>query len=146
MNNKIIGDSFMADEMKIYNQISLKGNLSNYSLFIIKETGADFVLSTANVSTGDDDSFDKESRILGFKEVDNGVEHSVLPKNDYRISGKWLKLIKYKGAIIRAIRDANEQYLLFASGQFADELGFKRIPKLGSGIKWVPKSEIEELD
>lgn len=125
--------------------------MGKYSLSILGETQDSFILRHDGSDALSKDSsireeFSAQKVALGFSSVDNGADEKIVNKTDTDVAGKWQKLVSYKGWIIRVIKETDDQYQLLGNGGgIARKLLLDRVGRSKYGLKWVPKSECEDV-
>ena len=160
MNTKLISEGRKMTNLKeLYelavqmSTIQFQGNLATYQLSILGETATSFVIGRMGQITGNDEQFFKEERLLGFTNIDaygqkieRGETQASFSKLDVRISGNWNRLVDYKGWLVRVIDETDTDVRLMTDEPGTSNLGFERVGGSISGLLWVPKSDVKELE
>ena len=91
-------------------------------------------------------NFEKYSPLLGFKEKNREGAQSTLNKMDNRITGKWLKQVKFDNWIYRVIDEKDDKFLLLVTAPGFNKEKYTYISSTATACRWVNKSDVEEID
>lgn len=132
--------------------------LNRYLAEIVGESSAEFDVDMQEGSIYDITDIHEEDRdmahncredyeALGFYCYDRAIYTKRLKKVSPDIKGEWLRLVEYKGWIMRAVWEENGRYLLIADVRqyHGEKLGMVEVPDTSLHLKWVEKDECGDM-